>query len=163
MNKLKKAILQAAVLVIIGCIVAFAHNAASVNGINPFRKLADFPVSGEPGVEGIRFIGIDEVIAWIEEGAILIDARTGAEYEEGHIPGAILFDYYEMGRYMQEALPLLDPARRTIVYCYGPDCEDAEFLSRELYMLGFTDLFVFGGGYEAWVESGEPIEGGVAE
>ena len=92
--------------------------------------------------------------------AVLIDARTRPEYEEGHIPGAILIDYYEMGRYLKDLLPTLDPAQRTIVYCYGPDCEDAELLARELYMLGFTDLLVFEGGFEEWVDSGREIEGG---
>jgi rhodanese-related sulfurtransferase len=166
MNRLKKALLQAAALLIIGLIVAFAHNALSVNGINPFRRIADVPVVADPDAgeaEGIRFIDLDEVIAYMDEDAILVDARTKAEYEEGHIPGAILFDYYEMGRYMRETLPFLDPARRTIVYCYGPDCDDAELLSRELYMLGFTDLLVFRGGFEAWMESGRVIEGQVVE
>jgi rhodanese-related sulfurtransferase len=166
MNRLKKALLQAAALLTIGFIVAFTHNALSVNGINPFRKIGDVPVvtgSGADEQDGIRFVDLDEMIAFIDEGAILIDARSGAEYEEGHVPGAILFDYYEMGRYMDDVLPLLDPLQKTIVYCYGPDCDDAEYLSRELYMLGFTNLFVFRGGYKEWMESGRPIESKVIE
>ena len=61
---------------------------------------------------------------------------------------------------MKVVLPTLDPARSTVVYCYGPDCEDAELLARELYMLGFDDLSVFRGGFEVWVESGRETEGG---
>jgi rhodanese-related sulfurtransferase len=138
MNRLKIAVLQAATLLMIGLIVSFAHNSFSVNGINPFREVDEVPVLNDPAP----------------------DARTKTEYEEGHIPGAILIDYYEMGRYLKEVLPTLDPSLRTIVYCYGPDCEDAELLARELYMLGFTDLSVYKGGYEDWVDSGGTIEGG---
>jgi rhodanese-related sulfurtransferase len=166
MNRLKKALLQAIAVAAIGFIVAFAHNALSVNGINPFRKISEVPVVTESDARetaGIRFIDLDEMLAALGEGAVLLDARTRTEYEGGHIPGAILFDYYEMGRYLREVLPLLDPARKTIVYCYGPDCDDAEFLARELYTLGFAELFVFRGGYESWVHSGRAIEEGMVE
>ncbi len=163
MNRLKSAVLQAMTILLIGLIVSFAHNSFSVNGINPFREIDEVPVVTDPGIDdtdGVRFVdlaGLDEALAG---GALLVDARTRTEYDEGHIPGAILIDYYEMGRYVKEVLPTLDPARSTVVYCYGPDCEDAELLARELYMLGFTDLSVFRGGFEEWVDSGREIEGG---
>ena len=150
-------------LLLAGLIIAFAHNAFSVNGINPFREVGEVPVltGADPAdSEGIRVIDLADLEDEIAGGAILIDARTKPEYEEGRIPGAILIDYYEMGRYLKELLPTLDPARRTIVYCYGPDCEDAELLARELFMIGFTDLLVFKGGFEEWVDSGRDVEGG---
>jgi rhodanese-related sulfurtransferase len=163
MNRLKIAVLQAATLLMIGLIVSFAHNSFSVNGINPFREVDEVPVLNDPAPDetnGIRIVDLSGLEEALAEGALLIDARTKTEYEEGHIPGAILIDYYEMGRYLKEVLPTLDPSLRTIVYCYGPDCEDAELLARELYMLGFTDLSVYKGGYEDWVDSGGTIEGG---
>jgi len=164
MNRLKSAVLQAILLLLVGLIVSFAYNSFSINGINPLREVDEVPVLTDPDLdetEGIRIVdlgGLEEALA---EGAILIDARTRTEYEEGHIPGALLIDYYELGRYLKELLPTLDPARRTIVYCYGPDCEDAELLARELYMLGFTDLHVYRGGFEDWMDSGRTIEEGV--
>jgi len=163
MNKVRHAVLQAMTVLLVGLIVSFAHNSFSVNGINPFREIAEVPVVADPGIDetaGVRVIdlgGLDEALA---EGAVIIDARTKTEYEEGHIPGALLVDYYELGRYMKEVLPTLDPTRSTVVYCYGPDCEDAELLARELYMLGFTDLSVFRGGFEEWVDAGRETEGG---
>lgn len=163
MNRLKSAVLQAITLLLCGLILSFAHNALSVNGINPFREIGEVPVLTEPDVdetEGIHIIDLDGLEEAVAGGAILIDARTKSEYIEGHIPGAILIDYYEMGRYLKDLLPILDPAQRTIVYCYGPDCEDAELLARELFMLGFTDLHVFEGGFEEWVDSGRETEGG---
>jgi rhodanese-related sulfurtransferase len=163
MNRLKSAVLQAMALLVIGLIVSFAHNSFSVNGINPFREIGEVPVVTDPGTnetEGIRIVDLDGLDEAVAAGAILIDARTKAEYDEGHIPGAILIDYYELGRYLNDLLPTLDPARRTVVYCYGPDFEDAELLARELYMLGFTDLHVYKGGFEDWTNSGRETEGG---
>ena len=163
MNRLKVAVLQAAALLAIGLVIAFTHNSFSVNGINPFREVCEVPVltdTAPDAGEGIRIIDLTALEEALDSGAVLIDARTKAEYEEGHIPGAIHMDYYELGRYLKELLPTLDPMQRTIVYCYGPDCEDAELLARELYMLGFTDLLVFEGGFEEWTDSGRATEGG---
>lgn len=164
MNRLKGAVLQAIMLLFVGLVVSFAHNSFSVNGINPFREVGEVPVLTEPDfdeADGIRIVDLSGLEEALAEGALLIDARTKTEYGQGHIPGALLIDYYELGRYLKELLPTLDPARRTIVYCYGPDCEDAEFLARELYMLGFADLHVYRGGYEDWVDSGRTIEEGL--
>ena len=85
MNRFKRALLQAVALIVIGFVVAFAHNALSVNGINPFRRIADVPVMGGPDAredEGIRFIDLDEVVAYMDMDVVLLDARTEAEYEE---------------------------------------------------------------------------------
>jgi rhodanese-related sulfurtransferase len=166
MKLLRTAMLQAIIVVTAGVVVAFAHNAFSVNGINPFRKVVDVPVVEEPtetGGAGIRIANLEAMIEASGRGANIIDARTRSEYETGHIPGAILLDYYDMGRYLDRVLPMLDPEKETIVYCYGPDCDDAELLARELYALGFTNLLVYRGGFEEWEGSGRMIEEGAAE
>lgn len=166
MKLLRTAILQTIVVVAAGAVFAFAHNAFSVNGINPFRKVVDVPVVEEPTEtesDGIRIVSLEGMLAAAGRGANIVDARTRAEYETGHIPGAILLDYYDMGRYLERVLPMLDPERETVIYCYGPDCDDAELLARELYALGFTNLLVYRGGFEEWEDSGQMIEEGAAE
>ena len=166
MKLLRAAILQAIIVVAVGAAVAFTHNALHVNGINPFREIVDVPVVEEPDVadvDGIRIVGIEGMLEASGRGANIIDARTRSEYEIGHIPGAILLDYYEMGRYLDRVLPMLDPERETVLYCYGPDCDDAELLARELYALGFTNLIVYRGGFEEWEDSGRMIEEGAGE
>ena len=41
-----------------------------------------------------------------ESGYIIIDARTRSEYDEGHIPGAILIPEYEIADRAEKELPL---------------------------------------------------------
>jgi rhodanese-related sulfurtransferase len=166
MKLLRTSVLEAIIVIVAGVIVAFAHNAFSVNGINPFRKVVDVPVVEEPAgsvSKGIRIVNLETMLEVVGRGANIIDARTRSEYEIGHIPGAILLDYYEMGRYLERVLPMLDPEKETILYCYGPDCDDAELLARELYALGFTNLLVYRGGFEGWEGSGRMIEEGAGE
>lgn len=161
MERLKYAVAQAVAVLILGFIIAFAGNAISVNGMNPFRKLADVPVVNEgadTATDGIRTVGLERMREIVQSGAIVIDARTAEEYEEGHLPAAILVDYYEMGRYLDEVLPRISPEQEITLYCAGPDCEDSELLARELYTMGYTNLLIFKGGYEEWIAAGLPVE-----
>lgn len=168
MKRLKGAILQALAVVVIGAVVAFAHNAIDVNGINPFRKINDVPVvenrvpeEETNETEGIRFVTLGGFRELLEAGRTVIDARTAGEYEEGHVPGAVLLDYYEMGSYLQEVLSGLSMDEEIIFYCAGPECKDSELLARELYMMGFTKLLVFRGGWEEWEAAGLAVERGL--
>ena len=171
--KVKKAIAQAVALVLLGTVAGLVHNAISANGIDPFRKLEDVPVidngdkpitevdSGEH--DGICFVSLKEFQEIVDFGYPVIDARTRDEYESGNVPGAILLDYFEMGRYFDSVLPRLSPEDRIGVYCTGPLCDDSEMLARELYSLGYTKLCVFRGGMEEWIEAGLETEHGPEE
>jgi rhodanese-related sulfurtransferase len=171
--RLKRAIAQAIVLVLIGAAAGLVHNAFSVNGIDPFRKLDDVPVydngetgavgSGQEDMDGICLVSLDEFREMVDGGMPILDARTAEEYESGHIPGAILCDYFEMGYYFESVLPMLSPEDRIGIYCTGPTCDDSEMLARELYALGYTKLCVYRGGIEKWLEAGLPIEHGPQE
>lgn len=171
--KMLRAILQAALLAALAAVAALAFNAVQPNGIDPFRRPVEVPIvdgggdhagelAGEPH-EGIRYIPLEDLQRMIEAGDPVIDARTAGEYEGGHIPGAILCDYYEMGTCFPRVLPRLAPSMRIAVYCTGPLCEDSDMLARELYALGYTNLHVFRGGIEEWTEAGLPLETGPGE
>jgi rhodanese-related sulfurtransferase len=157
------AILQALAITVVSAVVGFAFNSFSRNGINPFRAAVKVPVaadSAQAGVEGIRIIDLQEAQRVVESGASVIDARRKIEFDGGHIPGAILFDYYDMGRYRDRVLPLLSNEGEIMVYCSEAGCDDSELLANELYRLGFTKLLVFKGGFAEWSGAGLPVERG---
>lgn len=166
--KLMRAIIQAIIVAAVAAVAALVFNAAQPNGIDPFRRPVAVPVvdgtsvapGGDSGApqEGIRYISLEQMREILEAGDPVLDARTAGEYAEGHIPGAVLCDYYEMGTYFDRVLPRLTPETRIGVYCSGPLCEDSEMLARELYAIGYTNLHVFRGGIEEWTEAGLPLE-----
>ncbi len=163
MKMLRNAIFQAMAIVAVSAAVGFVFNSYSRNGINPFRGAANVPVTADTtqsGAEGIRVIELEEARRAIESGASVIDARRKDEFDEGHIPGAILFDYYDMGTYRDRVLPLLSNEREIVVYCSEATCDDSELLAKELYLLGFTKLLVFKGGFDEWSGAGLPVERG---
>jgi rhodanese-related sulfurtransferase len=160
---LRNAILQAIAIAAVSVVVGFAFNSFSRNKIDPFRAPANVPVavdSAQAGAEGIRIVDLEEARRVVESGVSVIDARRKDAYDEGHIPGAMLFDYYDMGTYRDRVLSLLSNEGEIMVYCSEATCDDSELLAKELYLLGFTKLLVFKGGFAEWSGAGLPVERG---
>jgi len=161
MKILKSALLQAIVILAAALVVGFTFNALSRNGINPLKTPAKVPVaadSTQAGAEGIKIATLDEARQAVESGVPVIDARRKADYDDGHIPKAMLLDYYDMGMYKDQVLARLSSDQTIMVYCSELSCDDSELLAKELYSLGFTKLLVFKGGFAEWSAAGLPVE-----
>ena len=76
-----------------------------------------------------------------ESGYIIIDARTQSEYDEGHIPGAILIPYDEIADRAEKELP--DKNQLILVYCRSG--RRSKIAAEELVKLGYTNVKEFGG------------------
>ena len=76
-----------------------------------------------------------------ESGYIIIDARTQSEYDEGHIPGAILIPEYEIADRAEKELP--DKKQLILVYCRSG--RRSKIAAEELVKLGYTNVKEFGG------------------
>ena len=49
---------------------------------------------------------------------------------------------------------------RIIVYCSGGDCHDSRLVANALLSLGFSNVSVFTGGWDAWSAAGLPASTG---
>ena len=93
-----------------------------------------------------REINEDKIKKAIEEHkqnrkVILLDVRNEKEYNEGHLPGAILIPEYEI---QQEALnKLKDKNQKIYVYCRSGS--RAKKAINKLKKLGYTNLHYLGG------------------
>ena len=76
-----------------------------------------------------------------ESGYIIIDARTQEEYDEGHIPGAILIPEYEIADRAEKELP--DKDQLILVYCRSG--RRSKIAAEELVKFGYTNVKEFGG------------------
>ena len=76
-----------------------------------------------------------------ESGYIIIDARTQSEYDQGHIPGAILIPEYEIADRAEKELP--DKDQLILVYCRSG--RRSKIAAEELVKLGYTNVKEFGG------------------
>ena len=87
-----------------------------------------------------------EQVAWdaIARGAPVIDVRTDAEFQEGHLPGAVNIPYDQITSRFGE-LPA-DKNQTIVLYCRSG--RRSGIARRSLEELGFTNA-INAGGYEA--------------
>ena len=75
------------------------------------------------------------------EGYIILDTRTQEEYDQGHIPGAILIPYDEV---LEKAEGILtDKNQLILVYCRSG--RRSKIAANDLVKLGYTNIREFGG------------------
>ena len=77
----------------------------------------------------------------IEEGYIILDARTQEEYDQGHIPGAIVISHEEIAEKAEEVLT--DKDQLILVYCRSG--RRSKIAAEALVELGYTNIKEFGG------------------
>ena len=76
-----------------------------------------------------------------QEGYVILDTRTQAEYDEGHIPGAIVISHDEI---LQKAESVLtDKDQLILVYCRSG--RRSKLAAEDLVKLGYTNIKEFGG------------------
>ena len=101
-----------------------------------------------PDYEAVLDIGCDLAVA-------ILDVRTAAEYNEGHIPGAINIPNEAIGT---DAIPELpDKDQLILVYCRSGN--RSKQASEKLVKLGYTNVVEFGGIID-WPGETETNEGG---
>lgn len=87
-------------------------------------------------------IGYNELKNKVSNGAILLDVRSPQEYNEGHLPGAILIPDYEFNIRKKELEPYIN--NTIVIYCRSGS------RSRKIYQilkkLGYKDVYNLYGG-----------------
>ena len=76
-----------------------------------------------------------------ESSVIILDVRTSEEYNEGHIPGAILIPDYEILETAEEILK--DKNQTILVYCRSGN--RSRKAANNLLYLGYQNVYDFGG------------------
>ena len=76
-----------------------------------------------------------------ESGYIILDVREQYEYDEGHIPKAILIPYDKIAVRAENELP--DKDQLILVYCRSG--RRSKIAAEELVKLGYTNVKEFGG------------------
>ncbi|MFQ6605179.1 MAG: rhodanese-like domain-containing protein [Fidelibacterota bacterium] len=158
---IKTAIRQAVIFVITGVVLGALANTFRPNGIDWLRP--DIPVLAEnqdssvtadetPGLAAITLAQAKEFYA---RGIPFIDAREWDYYAEGHIAGAYNADNYMALVFTLDSLQGRD--QPIVTYCDGDECGSSEELAYDLQASGFTNIYIFLGGWSEWKNAGMPI------
>ena len=85
---------------------------------------------------------------------VVIDVRERAEYDQGHIAGAIVVPFSEFKDRLESLkLPKIDP-----VILYGADDARARDATKHLYENGYQGALTLKGGIDAWRAAGQVME-----
>lgn len=122
--------------------------------------------ASEEAVEAlVQHVAIQDAIALLDrEDVTFVDARSGRDYADAHIPGAITLPASDAAGLLEiQSLPI-PPQNLVVTYCEGRSCEQSEYLGLLLRdRVGCEQVLVLEGGWSAWVEAGAPILTGVAD
>jgi rhodanese-related sulfurtransferase len=98
-----------------------------------------FGYLGRLGIKQITARELDQM-----KGMTMLDTRSGKEYKEGHIPGAIHIELSEVGNKAKK----LRKDKDLLVYCQNGN--RSIWAIKRLMGMGFTSLYNLKGGYSAW-------------
>jgi molybdopterin/thiamine biosynthesis adenylyltransferase/rhodanese-related sulfurtransferase len=104
----------------------------------------------------VREIDVERARELLEssEPPVLVDVRGENEWNQGHIPGAVLIPLPEVGDRIDEAAS--DRANPVILYCATGN--RSARAAKTLEELGYEDVVSLDGGFTAWAERGFPSE-----
>lgn len=108
-------------------------------------------------------IGLAEFRSTVEnKSALILDARPAAFFTQGHVSGALNLARDDFAHDYRRLSGVLKVARDKpiIVYCSGGACHDSRLVANALLTLGFGNVRVFIGGWEAWSAAGLPVSTG---
>ena len=85
---------------------------------------------------------------------VLLEALGPAYFADAHLPGAVNMPPDQVDVLAPSVIP--DQDAPVVVYCSGT-CQNSEIAAQRLEELGYTDVRVYLGGKEDWVEHGLPV------
>jgi len=98
---------------------------------------------------------------WLKEkeAPVLLHVLPEESYSREHLPGAQRATVYEVSFLDQVHEIVTDPNRSIVVYGAGPESKEASVAGDKLLRAGFTNIWEFAGGLEAWRKQGFATEG----
>jgi rhodanese-related sulfurtransferase len=108
-------------------------------------------------------VGLDQFHSAVDrKSALILDARPSVFFENGHVPGALNLARDDFAKDYRRLTGVLQSAhdKPIIVYCSGGECHDSKLVANALLSLGFGNVSVFTGGWEAWSAAGLPASKG---
>ena len=145
----------------ISFITSFVINLSRTNTLpiiaDPLEKIENIEQINEKMANPIiREISIDIAKDLFDQNMLFVDARTEEYYKEGHIPKAVCNDNLDSLVTKIEKQIAIDDG--FVVYCSDDDCGSSEELAYLLQEQGFSNIYLFNGGWKQWVDNNLPIE-----
>lgn len=157
MNSLRRILFEAALIAAFGAAIGLAVNHRLVSAAFTGQLAVTAPVASVPDALLPQPALLAEVRELVNSGAVLIDARDGALYADGHLPGALSLPLGEVEVQLAGFRQKVETDKPLVAYCNGYGCPDSFDLGMRLIKEGYRDVRVFEGGFLEWRDAGLPI------
>jgi rhodanese-related sulfurtransferase len=110
----------------------------------------------------VEKLSVDEAAGLVgKDGVVFVDVREPAEWQAGHVPGAVHVPRGLLEFKADPSLPAayekaLDPAKKLVVYCASGG--RSALAAKTLKDMGYPDAVNMTGGFGAWSQAGKPVE-----
>lgn len=145
-------IAQAMILVMISLGVGFVYHSKAESGLLRSPQ-ATAGVKEAYLEEFLAKLSIDDVKHAMAQGATIIDARFHADYQMGHLPGAINIPVDSDSASRKIAIGGLAKDTRIIIYCQSKGCPFAGMVARQLIKDEYQQVEIFTEGWVGWQAS----------
>jgi rhodanese-related sulfurtransferase len=135
-----------------------------------FVYIASLGITTPDSLPGAVTVSADKVAELALARVVVVDTRSGKEFDAEHIRGAINLPYVE--RSLKEtdfdatkddfsALGKLTKDQPVVFLCNGPECWKSYKASRAAVAAGFGKVYWFRGGMPEWRDKQMPVDGAV--
>jgi len=89
----------------------------------------------------------------LREQVVWVDARARSQFDEGHIPGALLLNSEEWEELLDPFLDHWKTGQTVVVYCSSSECERSKEVAERLHKeVQIPKVYVLKGGWKAWTQ-----------
>jgi polyisoprenoid-binding protein YceI len=136
------------------------HARQTCTDLHPYRFRPDSMLRYDRSMN-MKVIDAVRLQGWLKEkqAPLLLDVLPEESYGRSHLPGAHRATVYETSFLDQVREIAADQNRSIVVYGAGPESKEASVAADKLLRAGFTNVWEFAGGLEAWREQGLTTEG----
>lgn len=108
-------------------------------------------VSWHAPVLGKDEVRLEQALEW-GDSVLWVDARPDAQFEQQHIPNALLLNQERWDELLPQFLAAWSPEKRVLIYCSSRSCAASHEVARRLRQEAeLKDVFVLHGGWEGWL------------
>jgi rhodanese-related sulfurtransferase len=131
--------------------------------LNPLPLVGDWSYGAlsSKGERDIPTISLeDATVKFLSGEPLFLDARSSADYQSGHIKGAVNLPVHDadFGERLQAFSLKANHGKELIVYCDGIGCSLSPELASVLKGLGYGDVKILINGWTEWMMAGMPFE-----
>ncbi|MGH9427962.1 MAG: rhodanese-like domain-containing protein [Terriglobia bacterium] len=106
----------------------------------------------------VRLRDVQEIIA--SKSMVLLDGRSQADYENGHLPGAYSLGVADFDKRFPDFSARYPKEGAYLSYCGSGQCGLSRQLAALLQKNGYDQIKLYSAGYNDWFLSGNPVEKG---